>query len=405
MDPCLLIFKHVDGWAKREGGRGGLGVMSGTASRCQESRRELSSWQRFIVIKKDAETDEGGKDVGRVQTDERRSSEMEPELWSFNRCSARSPGDCPFRQGRNPTHWWIRERSEKKGLKKHLRHTRARTHAYICTSPSPTSTAWIPSEDCLVTRWLAAHPVDVLHQQCTPTAGISATSHTRTDMHQSTAGGEIQLLHTPDAEKKTACLWLYKCVCTGTLHEDFICPCVHTYTNTHSCDSENRDGSKLSCEHRRWGRWRGRPAWGTASQRACLRGCVCRGECVCSSRALHFHLWVTGSGCAGSSKAAVRSLCRIAFFVRGERACLCVEMPRCVWSQRQMCREQNGHQRFKQDYDCGCLKAHLSACLVTGRTDWVTSISIRRPGLLGLLTHTGRVSGTESHFYKGHRSC
>lgn len=36
------------------------------------------------------------------------------------------------------------------------------------------------------------------------------------------------------------------------------------------------------------------------------------GKMCVSSRALHFHLWVTGSGCAGSGKAVVRSLCRIA---------------------------------------------------------------------------------------------
>lgn len=70
----------MDGQRGRAEGRGGLGVMSGTASGCQESRTELSPWRCSIVIKKDAETDEGGKDRGRVQTDERRSSEMEPEL-------------------------------------------------------------------------------------------------------------------------------------------------------------------------------------------------------------------------------------------------------------------------------------------------------------------------------------
>lgn len=38
--------------------------------------------------------------------------------------------------------------------------------------------------------------------------------------------------------------------------------------------------SKLSCGHRRWGRWRGRPAWGTASQRERERMGAWEGESV-----------------------------------------------------------------------------------------------------------------------------
>lgn len=73
-DPCLVIFKHADRWERR------AGAMAGTARGCHGSSRELLLWRGFIVIKTDGGTGWGGRDGGRVQTDERRSPEMEPEL-------------------------------------------------------------------------------------------------------------------------------------------------------------------------------------------------------------------------------------------------------------------------------------------------------------------------------------
>lgn len=42
---------------------------------------------------KDRDGHGGGGDRGRDQKDESRPTQIEPELWSFNRCSVRSPGD------------------------------------------------------------------------------------------------------------------------------------------------------------------------------------------------------------------------------------------------------------------------------------------------------------------------
>lgn len=97
--------------------------------------------------------------------------------------------------------------------------------------------------------------------------------------------------------RRATCLWLYKRVYTNTLHTQF----------THKAVSRE-DRSKLSCGHRRWGRWRGRPAWGTASQRACLCECVCRRECACSNRMLCFHLRVVGTVCVRKIEQSSRVL-------------------------------------------------------------------------------------------------
>lgn len=70
MDPCLLIFKHVDRWAKREGGREGGRQGSGR----HDGRRQLLPRPGFIAMKTE---DERRRRTKGPQTDERRS-EMRP---------------------------------------------------------------------------------------------------------------------------------------------------------------------------------------------------------------------------------------------------------------------------------------------------------------------------------------
>lgn len=53
MDPCPLMFKRVDGWAKREGGGGDKW---GNVGHSRE-RELLPSWGGFTAMKMEGEAD------------------------------------------------------------------------------------------------------------------------------------------------------------------------------------------------------------------------------------------------------------------------------------------------------------------------------------------------------------
>lgn len=101
----------------------------------------------------------GKRSRGRDQYDERRSLQTQPVLWSFKRCSTRSPGDRPFRQGRNPARWRMTgpQREQMEGSMMGSRFWNAKTCSNTNFPPSLTSQAWVYLEPRLVTQWLAAH--------------------------------------------------------------------------------------------------------------------------------------------------------------------------------------------------------------------------------------------------------
>lgn len=63
MDPWLLIFKHVDGWAKREGdeGQGARGHHDG--------RRQLLPWPGFTATKTEDRDEDGRRVLRRMRGD------------------------------------------------------------------------------------------------------------------------------------------------------------------------------------------------------------------------------------------------------------------------------------------------------------------------------------------------
>lgn len=128
MDLCLLIFKRVDGWARREaGGR------SGTGRGRYGGRRELLPRRGFIVMKTEGEAD--GRRRRRTpgsQTDEKEISGKAAGAEIFQQMLGKKP--------RRPSPWTGSQPhslmnkgtvARRRKVQKRVEHTHTHSRAYI----------------------------------------------------------------------------------------------------------------------------------------------------------------------------------------------------------------------------------------------------------------------------------